>query len=91
MTRKNGKGIELALETAGELPGLRADERKLKQILVNLLSNAIKFTDPGGKVTLRAGCRVDSGYVYRRQIPDARPCPRISHRSKRIGPLRNGN
>jgi hypothetical protein len=25
MTRKNGKGIELALETAGELPGLRAD------------------------------------------------------------------
>ncbi len=59
MTRKNGKGIELALETAGELPGLRADERKLKQILVNLLSNAIKFTDAGGKVTLRAWCRVD--------------------------------
>ncbi len=25
MTRKNGKGIELALETAGELPGLRAN------------------------------------------------------------------
>ncbi len=76
MTRKNGKAIELALETAGELPGLRADERKLKQILVNLLSNAIKFTDPGGKVTLRAWCRVDSGYVYRRQIPDARPWQR---------------
>ncbi len=73
MTRKNGKGIELALETADELPGLRADERKLKQILVNLLSNAIKFTDAGGKVTLRAWCRVDSGYVYRRQIPDAHP------------------
>ncbi len=64
MTRKNGKGIELALETAGELPGLRADERKLKQILVNLLSNAVKFTDAGGKVTLRAWCRMDSGYVF---------------------------
>ena len=31
---------------------LRADETKLKQILVNLLSNAIKFTEPGGHVSL---------------------------------------
>ena len=57
------KGIELAQETADEMPALRADERKLKQILVNLLSNAVKFTDVGGKVTLRAWCRADSGYV----------------------------
>ncbi len=31
---------------------LRADERRLKQILVNLLSNAIKFTPEGGSVGL---------------------------------------
>jgi CheY-like chemotaxis protein len=31
---------------------LRADERRLKQILVNLLSNAIKFTPEGGSIGL---------------------------------------
>jgi signal transduction histidine kinase len=31
---------------------LRADERRLKQILVNLLSNAIKFTPEGGEIGL---------------------------------------
>ncbi len=36
------------------LPYLRADERKVKQIVVNLLSNAIKFTPSGGWVAVRA-------------------------------------
>ena len=29
---------------------LRADERKVKQVLFNLLSNAVKFTPPGGEI-----------------------------------------
>ena len=33
---------------------IRADERKLKQILYNLLSNAVKFTPDGGRVELAA-------------------------------------
>ncbi len=61
-------GIKLELELADRLPALRADERKLKQILVSLLSNAVKFTDAGGKVTLTVWCRMDSGYVF--QIVD---------------------
>ncbi len=61
-------GIKLKLELPDQLPALRADERKLKQILINLLSNAVKFTDAGGEVTLRAWCRRDSGYVF--QITD---------------------
>jgi PAS domain S-box-containing protein len=32
---------------------LRADERRLKQMLVNLLSNAVKFTPQGGEIGLR--------------------------------------
>ena len=66
--RASKGGIEIELELADQLPALRADERKLKQILVNLLTNAIKFTDAGGEVTLRAWCRPDGGHVF--QIVD---------------------
>jgi signal transduction histidine kinase len=34
---------------------LKADERKIKQIVYNLLSNAVKFTPPGGRIELGAG------------------------------------
>ena len=57
-------GIRLSLDLPEQLPTLRADERKLKQILVNLLSNAVKFTATGGEVKLSAWCRMDSGYVF---------------------------
>jgi signal transduction histidine kinase len=66
--RAEQKGVKLELELPDQLPALRADERKLKQILVNLLSNAVKFTDAGGEVMLRAWCRMDSGHVF--QIVD---------------------
>ena len=66
--RASKGGVELEFENPDELPTLRADARKLKQILVNLLSNAIKFTAPGGKVTLRTWCRLDSGMVF--QVTD---------------------
>lgn len=33
---------------------MRADERRVKQIVVNLLSNAIKFTPSGGRITIAA-------------------------------------
>lgn len=61
-------GINLKREIPPDLPGLEADERKLKQILVNLLTNAIKFTEPGGVVTLKAWYRWDSGFVF--QVTD---------------------
>lgn len=42
------KGIQFRYESAPELPmGVRADEKRLRQVLINLLSNAIKFTDEG--------------------------------------------
>ncbi len=44
--RARNAGLALVTEIAEDLPPLRADARKLKQILLNLLSNAVKFT-PG--------------------------------------------
>ncbi len=61
-------GVTLELIYGDDLPSLRADERKLKQIVVSILSNAVKFTDRGGTVTLNAWCRPDSGYVI--QVAD---------------------
>ncbi len=39
---------------SSDLPPLRADGTKLRQVMVNLLSNAIKFTAPGGKILIEA-------------------------------------
>jgi len=36
---------------------LRADERKVKQVLLNLLSNAIKFTPEGGRIDVLAAAQ----------------------------------
>jgi len=48
------KGLALLLERDPALPRyVRADEGKLRQVLINLLGNAIKFTSRGA-VTLRA-------------------------------------
>ena len=45
-------GLELATRVPSDLPTLRSDRQKVKQIVVNLLSNALKFTQKG-TITIR--------------------------------------
>jgi PAS domain S-box-containing protein len=48
LQRCTDKGIGFQLALSGELPRyIRADQRKVRQILINLLSNAVKFTARG--------------------------------------------
>jgi PAS domain S-box-containing protein len=45
--------LKVEASVAPDLPTIRSDRQKVKQIVVNLLSNALKFTHRGG-VTIRA-------------------------------------
>jgi len=46
--------ITLVMDETEDLGSIRADGRKVKQIVYNLLSNAVKFTVDGSRVTLHA-------------------------------------
>jgi signal transduction histidine kinase len=54
-------GVELRLELDPHEIPVRADERKLRQVVFNLLSNAIKFTPAGGRIDVSA--RATNGTV----------------------------
>lgn len=62
--RAREAGVRLKLDCPAGLPGIRADKRRLTQILVNLLSNGVKFTPEGGTVTLRCWATPGSGFVF---------------------------
>jgi signal transduction histidine kinase len=55
--RAHRRGITLGRTLDPYLAMIRADERKVKQVLLNLLSNALKFTPEGGRIDVRADVR----------------------------------
>ncbi len=52
--KAHARHINLTLNAPRELGSIRADARKVKQIVYNLLSNAVKFSTDGGEVNLEA-------------------------------------
>jgi len=59
--RADAKNIKLVTDMNDDLPYIKADKTKMKQVILNLLSNGVKFTANNGKITIRA--YVDKEFV----------------------------
>jgi PAS domain S-box-containing protein len=57
--RARSLDVGIDLELPPDLPKIRGDALKLKQVLLNLITNAIKFSHPGGKVLVRGEMATD--------------------------------
>jgi signal transduction histidine kinase len=58
------KGAKVSTDLAPDLPSVRADRTRVRQILIILLDNAIKFSADSGVVSIHARLfPADSGFV----------------------------
>jgi signal transduction histidine kinase len=71
-------GLKIDATVLPDLPALRSDRQKVKQIVVNLLSNALKFTPKGG-VAIRAQLS-DRRHISIAVIDTGIGIPRKDHR-----------
>lgn len=71
------KGLAFRIEPRGRLPEfVRADQKRLRQILINLIANAIKYT-PAGEVTVTLS---HAGQIGTFEVRDTGPgIPAASH------------
>jgi len=63
--RIEAKGLDFSASLPERLPCLRADSRRLNQVLINLLTNAVKFTPPGGQISISARWSAEDGVCVR--------------------------
>jgi two-component system phosphate regulon sensor histidine kinase PhoR len=52
--RFDAKDLHVELEVPDDLPLLQADEGRLQEVVYNLLDNAVKYSEPGGRIVVRA-------------------------------------
>jgi two-component system phosphate regulon sensor histidine kinase PhoR len=53
--RLAGKNLRLELEVPDNFPNVRADERRLEEVVHNLLDNAVKYSHQNGRILIHAG------------------------------------
>jgi signal transduction histidine kinase len=63
--RVHEAGLEQHVDLAENLPPLRGDERKTKQVLLNLITNSVKFTPAGGRITITGRFDPEDGVAVR--------------------------
>jgi PAS domain S-box-containing protein len=57
------KNLHMSFSVDSKVNAIRADERRMKQVLVNLLSNAVKFTPEHGRIGLDVSGDPEAGQV----------------------------
>ena len=65
-TTTSAANVALVSSVDNNLPFIRADDRRMRQILFNLISNAVKFTPEGGRVQVAARMSGDEVLVKAR-------------------------
>jgi two-component system, OmpR family, phosphate regulon sensor histidine kinase PhoR len=91
--RFDAKLLHSSLHAPDDLPVICADEHRLQEVIYNLLDNAVKYSQPEGKIDLRA---TRNGDCVRLAISDhgigvpARDLPRIFERFYRADKARSG-
>lgn len=82
------KGLAFRFEAEGNLPEVvRADEKRVRQILINLLGNAIKFTSQG-QVTFRIRHQREMAHI---EIEDSGPGMTAEELERIFEPFARGN
>jgi signal transduction histidine kinase len=60
---RQDSGLSIVFSIPEQLPQLRADERKTRQVLLNLIGNAVKFTPRTGRIDVAARLDADLGLL----------------------------